>query len=104
MATNTTAFIINGIQISNERFQLEISYYYNYDSVGDTWTNTETYTHDIHVTELNLNYNINTSNSAESCEVNGKNKCLLRFTSDMIELSGNYNNPVILYNYIISLL
>ena len=104
MATNTTGFIINNIEINGERFQLQITYYYNYDSVGETWTNTETYNHDIHISELNLNYNINNSNSAESCEVNGKDKCLLRYTSDMIDIDLVYSTPLALYQFIVTLL
>ena len=96
-----TGFIIDNIVNTGTRFQIQITYYYEYDRNTQLYTNSQIYVHDLPITEFNCNAYYD-NNSQDTCELNGKNKCFFRYTNDMYDMSGQYNNPLSLYQYIVN--
>ena len=100
MATQT-GFIIDNIVNTGTRFQIQITIYFEYNPSTELYTNSEIYVHDLPITEFSCNSYFN-NNGQETCELNGKNKSLFRYTNDMFDMSGRYNNPTALYQYIVN--
>lgn len=100
--TNTTAFNIDDISNDGTRFTMQITYFYNYDMDSQSYTNTETIYFNIPSEEISVN-RIDDTNQAVSlmCEINSIDKCLLRYTNDMFNPQGQYNDPGILYQIIV---
>ena len=95
-----TAFIINDMSNTGTYFQMQVTIYYNYDNVSEEFINSQTFYHSVPLVEFYIQNILDSSTNATSCELNGKNKCIFRYTTDMIELTGSYNNPSALYQYI----
>ena len=100
--TQLTAFNIDDISNDGTRFTIQITYFYNYDVNSQTYTNTEKNYFNIPTEEVSVN-RIDNSSSAISlmCEINSIDRCILRYTNDMINPQGQYNDPGILYQAIV---
>lgn len=100
--TQLTAFNIDDISNDGTRFTMQITYFYNYDVNSQSYTNTETIYFNIPSEEVSVNrIDDTTAGVSLMCEINSIDKCILRYTNDMVNPQGQYNDPAILYQFMV---
>lgn len=100
--TQLTAFNIDDISNDGTRFTMQITYFYNYEINSQSYTNTETIYFNVPSEEVSVNRIDDTTGGVSlMCEINSIDKCILRYTNDMVNPQGQYNDPGILYQIIV---
>lgn len=100
--TQLTAFNIDDISNDGTRFTMQITYLYNYEVNSQSYTNTETIYFNVPSEEVSVNrIDDLTGGVSLMCEINSIDKCILRYTNDMFNPQGQYNNPGILYQFMV---